>query len=129
MKIGIDLGSTYSGFARYDDVHGRVESVTIREGDPLSIPSVVFIGSKGKTFTGQAAKPKVKLGRRYEYFKMLLNEKHEDIILSRGYDSEITPKKIPAFSLKAILKLFLSHLMILRSRICIFVFLRYGLAV
>ena len=58
MIVGIDLGSTYSGFARFDTTNNRVEPITFVEGDPFSIPSVVYISSKGKVFTGNAAKNK-----------------------------------------------------------------------
>lgn len=96
MRVGIDLGSTYSGFARYDYANDRVEPITFREGDPFSIPSVVYITSKGAPLTGNTAKNKTssKLGRRFEYFKMLLNEKDEAIVRSRGYDDKYTPREI-----------------------------------
>ncbi|MBR2295555.1 MAG: hypothetical protein IJ869_07325 [Clostridiales bacterium] len=105
MIIGIDLGSTYSGFARYDTANNRIEPITFTEGAPFSIPSVIYINSKGQVSTGSAAKNKIgKKGVRYEYFKMLLNEKNEDIIKSRGYDDQYTPRVITRIFLEENLK-------------------------
>lgn len=105
MNIGIDLGSTYSGFARYDKNSMLVEPIALKEGEPFSIPSVVYVDSKGKVYTGYGAKnKKVRTGRFFEYFKMLLNEKDESVIASRGYDDNYTPRKITKMYLENNLK-------------------------
>ena len=112
MKIGIDLGSTYSGFARYDYANNRVEPISLKEGEPLSVPSVVFYDSRGRLSTGSAAKTKRvrkrDSERRFEHFKMLLNEDDPEIISSRGYDRKFTPRYITSVfledNLRAILK-------------------------
>lgn len=106
MRIGIDFGSTYSGFSRYDFVGERVEPITFIEGESSSIPSVVSITSKGKVMCGASAKNKVgsKSVKSYEYFKMLLNETDNNLIYSRGYDSTYTPKEITKIFLESNLK-------------------------
>lgn len=107
MKIGIDFGSTYSTIAHYNSAIQNVEAITLAEGDPASIPSVVSIAKRNKLVTcGKGAKEQ--LGKKtvqiFEAFKMLLTETNPEILESRGYDSTYTPREITKMYLQSILK-------------------------
>ncbi len=96
MKIGIDFGSTYSTVSAYNRVDDRVEALTLMEGEPASIPSVVSISKRGQVTCGQAAKSQVgrKTVKIYEAFKMLLTEQNQAVLRSHGYDERYTPRYI-----------------------------------
>lgn len=106
MNLGIDFGSTYSSIAKYNMVTGNAEHVTLAEGAPASIPSVVSISKKGVISCGLAAKEQV--GKRsvriFEAFKMLLNEPNRNMCQRRGYDDQYTPRKITKIFLETTLK-------------------------
>lgn len=107
MKIGIDFGSTYSTIAHYNHAIQNVEAITLAEGDPASIPSVVSISKRNNLVTcGKGAKEQVgkKTVRIFEAFKMLLTETNSSILESRGYDSIFTPREITKIYLQSILK-------------------------
>lgn len=107
MNIGIDLGSTYSTLARVNPKTGLVEAITLAEGDPASIPSVVSVAKRnGQVTCGRGAKEQVgkKNVRIFEAFKMLLVETDEKILNSRGYDDEYTPRKVAQMYLRSILQ-------------------------
>ena len=105
MRLGIDFGSTYSTISRYDPVRDTVEAVTMQEGDPASIPSVVSINKRGMVTCGQGAKMQAgkKNIRLFEAFKMLLTEQNETLLQERGYDSQYTPRAITAKFLEHII--------------------------
>ncbi len=95
MKIGIDLGSTYSTVSRYIDSRDSAETVTLREGDPASIPSVVAMSRRmGSVMCGNGAKNKIGNSAYsvYEAFKMLLVENDAKMIAKKGYSKEFTPR-------------------------------------
>ena len=97
MRIGIDFGSTYSTVAKYFPESDTVEALTLMEGEPSSIPSVVSISKKmGSKMFGSSAKKKV--GKSaftiYDGFKMLLVESDEKMLGNRGYSSITTPHSI-----------------------------------
>ena len=96
MKIGIDFGSTYSTVSKYNKVVGNVEAITLAEGDPASIPSVVSIFKNGKDICGKSAKDQTgkKNVRIFEAFKMLLTETDQKMLQLRGYDGQYTPREI-----------------------------------
>lgn len=96
MNIGIDFGSTYSTFSRYDKNADTLEFISLEESGGASIPSVVSVSKKGESFFGFAAKDKIgkKSQRIFEAFKMLLVETDREILRSRGYDNEFTPKAV-----------------------------------
>lgn len=107
MRIGIDLGSTYSTLARFNPVSGLVEAIILAEGDPASIPSVVSVAKRnGQVTCGRGAKEQVgrKSVRIFEAFKMLLVETDDKILSSRGYDSEYTPRRVAQMYLRSILQ-------------------------
>ncbi len=105
MKIGIDFGSTYSTVSKYNSVTHNVEAITLAEGEPASIPSVVSISKKGKITCGMGAKAQVgkKTVRIFDAFKMLLTEPNEEMLLRRGYDSEYPPRLIARYFLESVL--------------------------
>ncbi len=96
MKLGVDFGSTYSTVSKYSPDRDRVEALTLAEGAPASIPSVVSISKKGMVTCGTAAREQ--MGKRtvkiYEAFKMLLNEPNQEMLRRRGYDETCTPRQI-----------------------------------
>ncbi|MCD8086523.1 MAG: Hsp70 family protein [Clostridiales bacterium] len=96
MKLGIDFGSTYSTGSGYNRVDDRVEPLTLTEGEPASIPSVVSISRRGQITCGQAAKNQVGKStvKIYEAFKMLLTEQNQAVLRSHGYDEQYTPRYI-----------------------------------
>lgn len=106
MKIGIDLGSTYSTISRYNSASGQVEALTLGEGEPPSIPSVVSLSKKGQFNCGKAAKDQIgkKTVRIFEAFKMLLNEPSQPMLAKRGYDRENTPREITRRFLSSLLR-------------------------
>ncbi len=107
MKLGIDFGSTYSTLAHFDHVTNNVETITMGEGLPASIPSVVSITKKSRQVTcGNGAQNLI--GRRsvriFEAFKMLLTETDAEMLSRRGYDGEYTPREITRLYLESLLK-------------------------
>lgn len=107
MNIGIDFGSTYSTIAHYNHTTENVEAITLAEGDPASIPSVVSISRRNNQITcGKGAKEQVgkKTVRIFEAFKMLLPETDAAFVESRGYDGTYTPREITKIYLQSILK-------------------------
>lgn len=106
MKIGIDFGSTYSTVSKYDAITDNVEALTLAEGAPASIPSVVSISKKGVITCGHGAKEQVgkKSVRIFEAFKMLLNEPNQEMLRRRGYDDQCSPRKITRVFLESTLK-------------------------
>lgn len=107
MRLGIDFGSTYSTLAHFNRALNNVETITMAEGTPASIPSVVSIARKSKTVTcGDAAKAQIgkKTVRIFEAFKMLLTESNPDILRQRGYDETYTPREITRLYLESVLK-------------------------
>lgn len=94
MNIGIDFGSTYSTVSKYNSSKNLVEALTLAEGTPASIPSVVSISKKGVITCGSGAKEQVgkKTVRIFEACKMLLTEPNQEMLRRRGYDREYTPR-------------------------------------
>lgn len=105
MNIGIDFGSTYSTFSMCDPKTGQVEALTLVEGEPFSIPTVVSISKSGRVTCGKGAKEQIGRStvRIFEAFKMLLTETDETVLAQRGYDSTYTPKEIAINYLRSVL--------------------------
>lgn len=106
MKLGIDLGSTYSTFATYDSNTGVVSSIGLCEGESASIPSVVAIDQKmGKVCYGANAKDKAgkKRFETYSAFKMLLPENDPDTLREHGY-TEKSPAEVTKIFLQSCLE-------------------------
>lgn len=105
MKIGIDFGSTYSTLSKYNSIIDNVEAITLAEGEPASIPSVVSISKKGKITCGMGAK--AQMGKRtvqiFDAFKMLLTEPNAEMLQRRGYDSEYSPRLVAKYFLESML--------------------------
>ena len=55
IKVGIDLGTTFSAVARISPVTGRAEIIKNKYGEATT-PSVVYIGDDGKILYGKDAK-------------------------------------------------------------------------
>lgn len=106
MNIGIDFGSTYSTVSKYNSATNNVEALTLAEGTPASIPSVVSISKKGVITCGAGAKEQMgkKTVRIFEAFKMLLNEPNQEMLRCRGYDSVYTPRVITKYFLESNLR-------------------------
>lgn len=102
MNVGIDFGSTYSTFATYNRERDELIPLTLGEGAPASIPSVVTVSRIGKQLYGTAAKEVVgkKNQTAYEAFKMLLVEENPEVVRSRGYIHR-TPRQIAQFFLQS----------------------------
>ncbi|MCC8129606.1 MAG: hypothetical protein LIO51_06695 [Clostridiales bacterium] len=111
MNIGIDFGSTYSTVSAYNSVTGQVEALTLVEGEPASIPSVVSISKKGKVTCGKGAKDQAgkRTVRIFEAFKMLLTETNGAMLRRRGYDDRNTPRYITRRFLESTLRGILSR--------------------
>lgn len=105
MNIGIDFGSTYSTVSKYNSITNRVEALTLAEGAPASIPSVVSISKKGMITCGTGAKEQIgkRTVRIFEAFKMLLTESNQEMLRRRGYDGEYTPRLIAKHFLESTL--------------------------
>lgn len=108
VNIGIDFGSTNSAFAYYDKKSKEVKNFSLTTNKAPSIPSIVTVSSRTNNWLyGNTAKTMVgKNGQRvFEHFKMLLAEKSDEIIRSRGYDDDAyTPRNISRFFLHSVLK-------------------------
>ena len=106
MKIGIDFGSTYSTISAFFPKEDRVSALSLVEGEPASIPSVVSISKKGKVTCGKAAKDQAgkHTVRIFEAFKMLLNEPSQELLRQRGYDESYTPRSITRLYLDSLLQ-------------------------
>ncbi len=95
MRLGIDFGSTYSTVSRYDSGSDAIEALTLMEGEPSSIPSVVSVSKKmGSKMFGSSAKKKIGKDafQIYDAFKMLLVEPDEEILAQKGYRNGFTPR-------------------------------------
>lgn len=105
MKIGVDFGSTYSTVSKYSPSTDNVEAITLSEGAPASIPSVVSLSKKGVVTCGTGAKEQVgkRTVRIFQAFKMLLNEPNQEMLRRRGYDDSCTPRFITKNFLESIL--------------------------
>lgn len=107
MNIGIDLGSTYSTVSKDNPVTQRPEPMTMKQGEPASIPSEVAYNewemdyTCGKSAKDMAGQPGVQLFRA---FKMLLVETREQVLKDHGYTGENTPRAITTKFLGNILK-------------------------
>ena len=106
MNIGIDFGSTYSVFSKYNALTGNAEAIPVAEGEPASIPSVVSISKKGQVTTGKGAKDQAgkKTVRIFEGFKILLTEANREMLKKRGYDDHYSPREITRCYLESTLK-------------------------
>ena len=106
MQIGIDFGSTYSTVSKFNPVIDNVEAITLAEGEPASIPSVVSVSKKGQITCGAAAKTQVgkKTVRIFEAFKMLLTESNEQMLCERGYDRQYSPRTVTRAYLDFVLR-------------------------
>ena len=96
MRLGLDIGSTYSTLARYVAGEDEVKGLTLSEGSPCSIPSAVAVAGDDDWAFGSAALDMIGDGDVYERFKMLiLEENNDEILRQNGYDSgERSPRKI-----------------------------------
>ena len=106
MNIGIDFGSTYSTISKYNPSTQQAEAITLAEGEPASIPSVVSINRKGQITCGAGAKGQSgkKTVRLFEAFKMLLPETDQELLRDRGYDDIYTPRVITRHFLESTLR-------------------------
>ena len=107
MKIGIDLGSTYSVFSEYNADTNSPETLKTDTAAPSSIPSVVCVNvDSNEVLAGFRAK-NVMGDEEYavfEAFKMLLIENDPDSLRQFRYNGENTPRKITTLFLKSILQ-------------------------
>lgn len=103
MKLGIDFGSAYSTISRYDSDNGRAVALTLKEGDPASIPSSVAISKKGTVSCGLIARSKAGLVDLYEAFKMFLVESDSELLRRNGFDEDKTPEYISTLFLQYVL--------------------------
>lgn len=108
VKIGVDFGSTYSTISCYNKTTDTVEAITLSEGEPASIPSVVSISKNkkqqitcGKSAKDQAGKRTIRL---FEGFKILLTEHNDEMLQKRGYDDTFTPRVITRYFLDSTLQ-------------------------
>ena len=108
VKIGVDFGSTYSTISCYNRSTDTVEAITLSEGEPASIPSVVSISRNkkqqitcGKSAKDQAGKRTIRL---FEGFKILLTEPNQEMLKKRGYDETFTPQVITRYFLDSTLQ-------------------------
>lgn len=108
MRIGIDFGSTYSTVAIFKEDVDNAEAISMAEGDPTSIPSVVSYksGATNAFNYGRAAKNQVGRNkvRIFEAFKMLIATQDEEMLRRRGYDDKFTPAFISARFLEYLIK-------------------------
>ena len=56
MKIGIDFGSTYSTFATYDEGMDQPLILSMEEGKPATLPTMVSRSKNGEWNFGNGAK-------------------------------------------------------------------------
>jgi len=106
MRVGIDFGSTYSTVSSFNETTNQVEALTLIEGEPASIPSVVSIDKKGRITCGKGAKDQIgkKSVRIFQSYKMLLTEANQSMLKKRGYDDQYTPQLITKHFLESTLK-------------------------
>lgn len=113
MKVGIDIGSTYSTLARYIPAKNEVEGLTPSEGSPCSIPSSAAVSMIDDTDWqfGSGARNLMGSYRLFERFKMLiLEEKNEEILRQNGYDTKTySPRKIMASYLTYLLSVMVNR--------------------
>ena len=112
MNIGIDLGSTYSTVSKYNPATRRPEAMTMKQGEPASIPSeVAYNNLMGQYTCGSSAKGMA--GQRgvrlFRAFKMLLVESNGGILSDHGYTGKNSPRSITTKFLGNTLKGLASH--------------------
>ncbi len=98
MNIGVDFGTTYSTFAKYDQATGAVNELDFGEAEKSCIPSIVSYDTKMRKYRyGSAAIEQIWMqGDRYRFyraFKMLLPERDPELLASRGY-ADASPREI-----------------------------------
>lgn len=107
LNIGIDFGSTYSTVSKADNISQFAVALSPAQSASPCIPSVVSINRNhpDQILCGNGAKMQVGRStvRIFEAFKMLLLEHNDELIRSRGYDAEYTPRKITKLFLESIL--------------------------
>lgn len=97
--IGVDLGSTFSSFAIFDESEGTVKTVGALSGENAgSIPSVVTRIDDDYCFGADAVQEAAEDpdAVKYEAFKMLLPEKRLDILQQYRYCLEGEMSDTPA---------------------------------
>ena len=111
VKLGMDFGSTYTIVSVFREDTGVLEILSLGEGLPPNIPSVVARG-KGETLIGFAAKNKT--GKKgytvYKAFKMLLAVTDPGKLAERGYDEENNPVEITRVFIEGVLSQVLESL-------------------
>lgn len=101
MKLGVDLGSTYSMFATCRE-QGGAYAIAVTEGESSSIPSVVALSRVNHQYLyGAEAKDLVGSPEADSYtaFKMLLPENDPVILEQRGYSNN-SPENVTKVFLK-----------------------------
>lgn len=97
--IGVDLGSTFSSFAIFDESEGTVKTVGARSGENAgSIPSIVTKSDDEYSFGFDAIEEAVYNpdAVKFEAFKMLLPERRLDILQQYQYCPEGNHADSPA---------------------------------
>lgn len=111
VKLGMDFGSTYTIVSVFREDTGILEVLSLGEGLPPNIPSVVAKG-KGEVFIGFSAKNKT--GKKgytvYKAFKMLLAVTDPGKLAERGYDEENNPEEITRIFIEGVLSQVLESL-------------------
>lgn len=113
-KIGMDVGTTYSGIAELrvserdasgNSVKYSLSECPLGQNKPWE-DSVVVKRKNGKIISGVLTRNEA--GNEgtvtYKGFKMLLGEKDKTVLASRGYDEEYTPKFVTASFLDMMLQ-------------------------
>ena len=111
MNLGIDFGSTYSSFAVYNTVTGSTELCKPTHSESEAVPSVACLDENDRILTGHEAREMIQDDEDvvgFDAFKMLLLEKDEAVIRSRGFNKNYTPEKITEHFLNQQVKKILS---------------------
>lgn len=101
MNIGVDFGTTFSTFARYNNNNNTLEIVDFGEAEKSCVPSIVAYDNKlgNYSFGSRAQKILIKQGESstrynfYKAFKMLLPEQNKELLSAQGY-SAVSPIEI-----------------------------------
>ncbi len=94
MNLGVDFGSTYSSFAKYNAASSTVELCKPTHSESEAVPSIACLDEDDNIITGHEARAQVLEDAdtvSFEAFKMLLTETNAEILRKRGYTDQYTP--------------------------------------
>ncbi len=102
MNLGVDFGSSFSCFSRWNFLEDRLEALQIGAAGSAFVPTLVTISEAGEWECGQIAQKHVAdpTYKRFRACKMLLNADASEWKKHDSYSDEYSPERIAEYFLK-----------------------------